>query len=108
MSDDDLPERSAYRVRLAADEGEFPVWWPDDVRADDRPPLSNTLSRQLEAWADESDTALSGNTLHMSGVRTRLCHAERELASALAAELGPSWEVVFFDALLGRDVTTRK
>lgn len=103
---EELHERAVHRVRLHVDDGAFPVWWPDEVETADRPRLSSGLVRQITSWAEEWDLALSGNTAHMSGVRARLCHEERRLASVLASELGPAWEVVYFDTLLGREATT--
>lgn len=103
------------RVRVMADHGAFPLWaTPDhsdgpehaigDLRPDDLP-LSADLVTALRAWVGVYERLSSTDSTWPSpDARSRWNEQGRSLARWVRHELGPDYEVVFFDDLAGEEV----
>lgn len=88
----------------------FPIWdlgpsGPRNVNPKELP-LSQSLLGKLEAWAREYDKTLNRIDPGGSGFSTgdqhrRFVDDGRRLALELAQELGPHYEILYFDDLAG-------
>ena len=100
-------------LRVMADYGAVPVWALRKRRfganrdigmvAAERLAISSELKNDLQSWADVFDAnglraAWSGTPEH-----ARWVEAGRVLAARLDDELGPRYEVFYFNDLTGRD-----
>ena len=97
-----------------ADYGAFPLWAVPDgpISADDvwvgaldpaELPLSASLVAELRGWADMYDRLL-GPAFAWPSEQAKAAFAEqgRRLLALVRDELGPEYEVVYFDEVTGR------
>lgn len=90
-------------IRLMADYHSFPLWAepPDEPRNIDPSelPISDTLCKELLAWADDFDNTLNLKDPSASGfpseqARARFTIIGRDLAEKLRCELGADVQVI--------------
>jgi hypothetical protein len=100
-------EPRVRRVRLMADYFAFPLWAvasgePDatwsGMLSPEALPLSASLVEKLQHWADEHDELFDSEFEWPSEeARTAWIDRGRQLALQLRAELGPAYEVAYFE-----------
>jgi hypothetical protein len=100
-------------VRVAADYDCYPVWIRradglDNIRPSDLP-ISPQLQNDLDNWGEEYDATLVRDDPGVSGFlsdRAEESFASRGagLARRLKRELGPEWQVTYFDAREARQI----
>ncbi len=77
-------------------------WWAGGLAPDDLP-LSVSLIAALQDWADEHDRLL-GPTFEWPSTEAKVAFVAdgRQLLARVREELGPGYEVVYFDEVTGR------
>jgi len=103
------------RVKLMADYRAFPLWAvPDDAPgpaddlwcgelAPDALPLSASLVADLRGWADRHDRLLApGFAWPSEHAKAAFADEGRRLLARVRNELGPAYDVVYFDETTGR------
>ncbi|WP_433301258.1 hypothetical protein ACQP2F_05575 [Actinoplanes sp. CA-030573] len=91
------------RVKLMADYGAFPLWGPGGELAPDALPLPPWLVAALRDWADEHDRLL-GPAFEWPSEEAKAAFVAggRRLFHRVRAELGPGYQVVYFNEITGR------
>ncbi|MFI2610920.1 hypothetical protein [Kitasatospora sp. NPDC018619] len=101
-------------IRVLADYECYPLWLTGEDAGDLSPAepalaLSAGLIGRLDAWSDAYDETLCRDDPMSSGFASQEAEDQfyetgRTLAEDLAAELGGSWKVTYYDRRIGRDL----
>ncbi|CUU53656.1 hypothetical protein Ga0074812_101154 [Parafrankia irregularis] len=89
------------QVKVMADYYAFPLWTGDGMLSPEALPLTDGLRDELALWSAEYTRTLSDNGYDWPNEQVQADWNGRgyALAVRVAQELGPSYEVVFFDEL---------
>ncbi|MCK9878669.1 hypothetical protein MXD59_23380 [Frankia sp. Ag45/Mut15] len=95
------------RVKMMADYYAFPLWAEGGMVSPEALPLTDVLRDELALWSADYTRILIANGYSWPSEQVQADWNKRGYALAIrvARELGPSYEVVFFDELRQRITT---